>query len=111
MRETVVNDSCTIQPGPPQALTPAPLARGGEWGYAPDPISKKDFGKPAAKDFSSFFPFPISLNCQLYDARGRGLARIMHYAALFCTSGELARADIPSGEIGVRQLVMQRVRG
>jgi integrase len=39
------------------------------------------------------------------------LTRIMHYAALFCTSGELARADIPSGEIGVRQLVMQRVRG
>jgi hypothetical protein len=39
------------------------------------------------------------------------LAGIMHYAALFCTSGELARADIPSGEIGVRQLVMQRVRG
>jgi hypothetical protein len=30
------------------------------------------------------------------------LARIMHYAALFCTSGELARADIPSGGIGVR---------
>ena len=37
--------------------------------------------------------------------------RIMHYAALFCTSGELTRADVPSGEIGVRQLVMQRVRG
>src|SRR5262245_23738905 len=41
----------------------------------------------------------------------RGLTRIMHYAALFCTSGELTRADVPSGEIGVRQLVMQRVRG
>ena len=41
----------------------------------------------------------------------RSLARIMHYAALFCTSGELTRADVPSGEIGVRQLVMQRVRG
>jgi ubiquinone/menaquinone biosynthesis C-methylase UbiE len=39
------------------------------------------------------------------------LTRIMHYAALFCTSGELTRADVPSGEIGVRQLVMQRVRG
>jgi len=39
------------------------------------------------------------------------LARIMHYAALFCTSGELTRADVPSGEIGVRQLVMQRVWG
>jgi hypothetical protein len=39
------------------------------------------------------------------------LARIMHYAALFCTSGELTRAEVPSGEIGVRQLVMQRVRG
>jgi hypothetical protein len=35
------------------------------------------------------------------DTEGR-LARIMHYAALFCTSGELARADIPSGGIGVR---------
>jgi hypothetical protein len=39
------------------------------------------------------------------------LARIMHYAALFCTSGELTRAEVPSSEIGVRQLVMQRVRG
>ena len=39
------------------------------------------------------------------------LAWIMHYAAVFCTSGELTRADIPSGEIGARQLVMQRVRG
>jgi hypothetical protein len=39
------------------------------------------------------------------------LTRIMHYAALFCTSGELTRAEVPSGEIGVRQLVMQRVRG
>jgi hypothetical protein len=45
------------------------------------------------------------------DILWRVLTRIMHYAALFCTSGELARADIPSGEIGVRQLVMQRVRG
>jgi hypothetical protein len=35
----------------------------------------------------------------------------MHYAALFCTPGELARADVPSGEIGVKQLVMQRVQG
>jgi hypothetical protein len=41
----------------------------------------------------------------------RGLARIMHHAALFCTSGELTRADVPSGGIGVRQLGMQRVRG
>jgi hypothetical protein len=40
-----------------------------------------------------------------------GLAWIMHYAALFWMSGELTRADIPSGEIGARQLVMQRVRG
>jgi hypothetical protein len=39
------------------------------------------------------------------------LAWIMHYAALFWMSGELTRADIPSGEIGARQLVMQRVRG
>jgi len=39
------------------------------------------------------------------------LTRIMHYAALFCTSGELTRAEVPSGEIGVRQLVMQRVWG
>jgi hypothetical protein len=39
------------------------------------------------------------------------LARIMHHAALFCTSGELTRADVPSGGIGVRQLGMQRVRG
>jgi hypothetical protein len=39
------------------------------------------------------------------------LAWIMLYAALFCMSGELTRADIPSGEIGARQLVMQRVRG
>ena len=28
------------------------------------------------------------------------LAWIMHYAAVFCTSGERTRADIPSGEIG-----------
>jgi predicted nucleotide-binding protein len=42
---------------------------------------------------------------------GLFLACIMHYAAVFCTSGELTRADIPSGEIGARQLVMQRVRG
>ncbi len=41
----------------------------------------------------------------------RSLARIMHHAALFCTSGELTRADVPSGGIGVRQLGMQRVRG
>jgi hypothetical protein len=39
------------------------------------------------------------------------LAWIMHYAALFCMSGELTHADVPSGEIGTRQLVMQRVRG
>jgi hypothetical protein len=39
------------------------------------------------------------------------LTRIMHHAALFCTSGELTRADVPSGGIGVRQLGMQRVRG
>jgi hypothetical protein len=39
------------------------------------------------------------------------LARIMHHAARFCTLGELARPDVPSGGIGVRQLVMQRVRG
>jgi hypothetical protein len=39
------------------------------------------------------------------------LTWIMHYAALFWMSGELTRADIPSGEIGARQLVMQRVRG
>jgi hypothetical protein len=43
----------------------------------------------------------MDLNC---------LAWIMHYAALFCMSGELTRADIPSGEIGATQLVMQRVR-
>jgi len=41
----------------------------------------------------------------------RLLARIMHHAGLFCRSGDLARAAIPSGGIGVRQLVMQRVRG
>jgi hypothetical protein len=34
--------------------------------------------------------------------RSPSLARIMHYAPLFCTSGELTRADIPSGGIGVR---------
>jgi hypothetical protein len=39
------------------------------------------------------------------------LARIMHHAAVFCTPGELTRADVPSGGIGVRQLGMQRVRG
>ena len=39
------------------------------------------------------------------------LTRIMHHAARFCTLGELARPDVPSGGIGVRQLVMQRVRG
>jgi hypothetical protein len=39
------------------------------------------------------------------------LARIMHHAALFCTSGDKTRADVPSGEIGVKQLVMQRVGG
>jgi hypothetical protein len=43
--------------------------------------------------------------------RSLALARIMHHAALFCTSGELTRAAVPSGGIGVRQLVMQRVRG
>src|SRR6201982_4263915 len=37
---------------------------------------------------------------------GRTLAGIIHPAALFCTSGELTRADVPSGWIGVRQLVM-----
>ena len=42
---------------------------------------------------------------------GAALAWIMHYAALFCMSGELTHADVPSGEIGTRQLVMQRVRG
>jgi hypothetical protein len=41
----------------------------------------------------------------------RMLTRIMHHAALFCASDELTRADVPSGGIGVRQLVMQRVRG
>jgi hypothetical protein len=41
----------------------------------------------------------------------KSLTWIMHYAALFWMSGELTRADIPSGEIGARQLVMQRVRG
>jgi hypothetical protein len=39
------------------------------------------------------------------------LARIMHHTTLFCRSGELTRADGPSGGIGVRQLVVQRVRG
>jgi hypothetical protein len=39
------------------------------------------------------------------------LARIMHYAALFCMSGARTRADVPSGENGMKQLVMQRVRG
>src|SRR5512138_2944984 len=39
------------------------------------------------------------------------LARIMHYAALFCMSGARTRADVPSGENGGKQLVMQRVRG
>ena len=41
----------------------------------------------------------------------RILAGIMHHAALFCTSGELTRADVPSRWVGVRQLVMQRVWG
>jgi cytidine deaminase len=45
------------------------------------------------------------------DPLGQRLARIMHHAAHFCTLGELARPDVPSGGIGVRQLVMQRVRG
>jgi hypothetical protein len=59
--------------------------------------------------------------CGLYDVsrnrvnvttlRRYFLAWIMHYAALFCMSGELTHADVPSGEIGTRQLVMQRVRG
>jgi hypothetical protein len=39
------------------------------------------------------------------------LARIMHYAALFCMSGARTRANVPSGENGGKQLVMQRVRG
>ena len=39
------------------------------------------------------------------------LTRIMHHTTLFCTSGELTRAAVPSGGIGVRRLVMQRVRG
>src|ERR1700758_5055311 len=38
--------------------------------------------------------------------RRSALTGIMHHAALFCTSGELTRADVPSGWIGVRQLVM-----
>ena len=37
------------------------------------------------------------------------LARIMHHAGLFCTSGELARPDVPSGWIGVGPLAVQRV--
>ena len=39
------------------------------------------------------------------------LARTMHHAISFLRSGERMRADVPSGGIGVRQLVMQRVRG
>ena len=47
---------------------------------------------------------------------GRGshspnLARIMHHTTVFCRSCELTRADVPSGGIGVRTLVMQRVGG
>ena len=37
------------------------------------------------------------------------LTRIMHHAGLFCTSGELARPDVPSGWIGVGPLAVQRV--
>jgi hypothetical protein len=39
------------------------------------------------------------------------LTRIMHHTTLFCRSCELTRADVPSGGIGVRTLVMQRVGG
>ena len=39
------------------------------------------------------------------------LARIMHHTTLFCASGELTRADVPSGGIGVRTLAVRRVRG
>ena len=34
-------------------------------------------------------------------ARKGSLARIMHHMTLFCTSGELTRAVVPSGGIGV----------
>jgi len=37
------------------------------------------------------------------------LTRIVKHTTLFCTSGELTRGDVPSGGIGVKQLVMQRV--
>jgi hypothetical protein len=41
--------------------------------------------------------------------RWRSLARIMHHAGRFCTSGRRSRADDPSVWIGVRQLAVQRV--
>jgi hypothetical protein len=39
------------------------------------------------------------------------LTRIMHHWGPFCMSSDRTRADVPSGEIGVKQLVMQRVEG
>src|SRR5262245_60777950 len=44
-------------------------------------------------------------------AQHRVLTRIMHHAARFCMSDEPARVTVPSGGIGARQLVMQRVWG
>ena len=39
------------------------------------------------------------------------LARIMHHSGPFCMSSDRTRADVPSGEIGVKQLALQRVWG
>jgi Flp pilus assembly protein TadB len=43
--------------------------------------------------------------------RLKELARIMHHATHFLRSGELTRADVPSGGIGVRTLGVRRVWG
>jgi hypothetical protein len=53
----------------------------------------------------------IVMASDLGKTRGWSLARIIHHEVLFCTSGGLARVTVPSGGIGARQLMMQRVRG
>jgi hypothetical protein len=71
-------------------------------------ISRSIFGFELAIDATVailcgvFFAWVIPPQAQYPAPRVADLVRIMHYAALFWTSGELARADVPSGETAIR---------
>jgi uncharacterized protein (DUF885 family) len=76
--------------------------------------------QPIGDLFIASIPYKLLMRISYFDVRRvlqterdveRYLARIMHHTTLFCRSCELTRADVPSGGIGVRTLVMQRPPG